>query len=140
MPLTLHISNQSGEAFRGHVVVKAAMERALIAEGVKLADVGVALVDDETMQRTNREHLVHDYTTDVLTFPYGTEDGVLIGEIVISLPVARRQATEYGVSVVNEVSRLAVHGVLHLCGYDDATDAERSSMSKMEDRYLGVEA
>lgn len=116
------------------------MERALIAEGVKLADVGVALVDDETMQRTNREHLAHDYTTDVLTFPYGTEDGVLVGEIVISLPVARRQATEYGVSVVNEVSRLAVHGVLHLCGYDDATDAERSSMSKMEDRYLGVEA
>jgi len=110
------------------------VERALRGEKVRRAEVNVILVDDEELLRMNREHLGHDYYTDVITFTL--EEKPLEGEIYISVDRAREQAREYGVGLYEEVKRLAIHGALHLAGYDDATDEQRGRMKALEDRYL----
>jgi rRNA maturation RNase YbeY len=82
----------------------------------------------------NKQYLQHDYATDVITFPL--DEQPLYGEIYVSLETARRQANEYGVTVVNELCRLAVHGALHLLGYDDATLEDRAAMHKLESKFI----
>jgi rRNA maturation RNase YbeY len=116
-----------------------AIERVLRGEKwrkkpIKSASVSVILVDDPTIHAMNKEFLQHDYPTDIITFPL--EEDTIDGELYISLDTAARQAAEYGVSFTNELMRLAVHGTLHLVGYDDATDEERKEMSRLEDRYI----
>lgn len=108
--------------------------QALKGEKIGRGEVTVILVDDEELLQMNREHLEHDYYTDVITFPL--EDDPLEGEIYISVDRAREQAIEYGVGLYEEVERLAIHGALHLAGYDDADDASRTVMRGLEDRYL----
>ncbi len=96
--------------------------------------VSVVLVDDATLRCMNREHLGHDYDTDVITFPI--ESDPVEGEIYISLDRAREQASEFRVGLYDEVLRLAAHGALHLAGYDDATPNLRQEMTRLEDHYL----
>jgi probable rRNA maturation factor len=110
----------SGEKWRGKPIAS--------------ASVNVILVDDAKIHAMNKEFLHHDYPTDIITFPL--EEDTIDGELYISLDTAARQAAEYGVSFTNELMRLAVHGTLHLVGYDDATDEERKEMSRLEDRYI----
>ena len=83
----------------------------------------------------NRKFLSHNYSTDVISF--SIEEDPLEGEIYINLDQARIQAKEEGTGLYQEVRRLAIHGVLHLVGYDDSTKEERREMSKLEDRFLG---
>jgi rRNA maturation RNase YbeY len=108
--------------------------RALRGEKIGRGEVTVILVDDEELLRMNREHLRHDYYTDVITFPL--EEDPLEGEIYISVDRAREQASEYGVGLYDEIERLAIHGALHLAGYDDADESSRAEMRRLEDRYL----
>ena len=115
-------------------LIRRAVETALRGEKIKTAQVGLVLMDDEELLAMNRRFLEHDWYTDVITFPIESEP--LEGEIYISLDRAREQAAEVGVTLRAEVCRLAIHGALHLAGYDDATDAERAAMSRLEDRYL----
>lgn len=93
------------------------------------ARIEVALVGDRTMSRLNWRYLRHRGTTDVITFGTegSSEDGVL-GEIVISVDRARRQARRYGHSVRREVALLLVHGILHLRGYDDRSPRQAARM------------
>ncbi len=116
--------------------IESAVLRALKGEKVARAHVTVILVEDDELLEMNRTHLEHDYYTDVITFPL--EDDPLEGEIYISLDRAREQAAEYGVGVYNEVARLAVHGTLHLAGYDDGDPESRERMRILEDKYLGA--
>lgn len=111
-------------------VVTAVLE----GEGAAEAVVTLVLCTDRYIRRLNRQFLQHDWATDVITFPLAEQR--CEGEIYISVDTARRQAAEYGVSLRNELGRLAAHGVLHLLGYDDATDHERARMHKLEDYYL----
>lgn len=109
-------------------VLRLASERPA-AEG---GSVGVALVGDVAMRRYNREFRGKDRTTDVLSFPDG-EDGH-VGDVVISVPQAGRQARERGHSVGREVRLLLVHGWLHLLGYDHETDD--GTMARLERRLV----
>ncbi|OJX61362.1 MAG: rRNA maturation RNase YbeY [Candidatus Kapaibacterium thiocyanatum] len=110
------------------------MARACKGQKVRNAWIDIIILDDKSIRRMNRDFLDHDYATDVITFPL--EDIPLTGEIYISLDTARKQADDYGVTLVNELSRLAVHGALHLMGHDDATDEDRAGMHKLENRYI----
>jgi probable rRNA maturation factor len=101
---------------------------------VESASVSVVIVDDERIHAMNNEFLQHDYPTDIITFPM--DDAAVDGEMYISIETAQRQAKEYGVSLTNELMRLAAHGTLHLVGYDDATDSQRAIMSYLEDTYM----
>jgi len=96
----------------------------------------VIFVDDNEIHRLNREYLNHDYTTDVITFTINEEVDDFDAEIYISVDTAKKQAEEYKVTLHNEVRRLAIHGALHIVGYDDSTDELRSKMQIKENYYL----
>ena len=104
---------------------------------VRLGQVNFVVIGDREMSRLHRTYSKIRGTTDVLTFDLSDRSGRSVdGDVYICLDQARRQAREYRVPLYQEVARLAVHGVLHLAGYDDATDAERRQMKELEDRAL----
>lgn len=103
--------------------------------GRKNARISIIFISSRKSRIINRTYLRHDYVTDVVTFCLETSP-VLEGEIYVNLDRARQQAGEYQVSVANETARLVIHGCLHLLGYDDATEAQRRVMKRVEDRYL----
>jgi probable rRNA maturation factor len=90
----------------------------------------VRVTGDRELRRLNRQFLGDDHATDVLAFPSGERSGH-IGDIAISWPAVSRQAGEHGHSEFTELALLAVHGFLHLLGWDHAADAERREMTRL---------
>ena len=135
--------------------IQAALVSALEQEEVRTAVLSVTLVDNPTMHRLNREHLQHDYPTDVISFPLewmcGDEsledragfaegrakDALIEGEIVVSVDYAQEMAKRCGWTTQNELTLYAVHGMLHICGYDDLTPDEKQLMRLREKAILG---
>jgi rRNA maturation RNase YbeY len=105
-----------------------------VDENISEYSVNIIVLNDDKIHSMNKQFLNHDYPTDVITFKL--EDDPLEGEIYIGAQTAKKQAAEYNVSFSNEILRLAAHGALHLCNYDDATDAQRQEMKKLENKYL----
>lgn len=101
---------------------------------VKKANINLILSDDISVKELNKKYLKHNYETDVLAFRL--EEDYLEGEIYISIDTAERQADEYKVSLTNELTRLAIHGTLHLLGYNDSTNDEKAEMHRIEDEIL----
>lgn len=110
-----------------------------------LAEVSLMFTDDETIHEMNREYRGIDRPTDVLSFAleegeeeeiYGGPEENLLGDIIISVETATRQAEEYGHSVEREMAFLALHGMLHLLGYDHMEDEERQEMRAQEEAIL----
>ena len=118
--------------------LKAAARAVLEGEGVCEAKVTLAFVDSAHIHRLNKQFLDHDEPTDVITFPY-TQSGAkkLEGEVVIGYEVAKEYAADRGHELGLELLLYVVHGCLHLCGYDDTTDAAASEMRAKEREYLG---
>ncbi|MBE5785241.1 MAG: rRNA maturation RNase YbeY [Clostridiales bacterium] len=118
-----------------------AAEAALAYEGEE-GDITILVVDDETIHEMNRDYRDVDRPTDVLSFPAAEGETLLaipdafLGDIAISLPRAQAQAEEYGHSLLRELTFLAVHGSLHLMGYDHMNDADRAEMFARQDRIL----
>ena len=115
-------------------------ERVLAAVGEGRSELSLDLVGDGRMRRLNRQYRRKDRTTDVLAFAMresASPVSALLGDVVISVPTAQRQAKEGGRSLSEELAWLLVHGVLHLCGYDherSETDARR--MKRREQAIL----
>jgi probable rRNA maturation factor len=109
-----------------------------IAEGAghSAAAISITLVNDDEMQVLNREHLDHDYPTDVLSFPLSAPGGMLEGEIIVSSGTAIANAEEYGNRAVDELLLYVVHGMLHLVGLDDKTEAAATKMRQAEAYWL----
>jgi probable rRNA maturation factor len=109
----------------------------LEGEAVEYAAVSLAFVDNPTIHRLNKQFLEHDEPTDVLTFPLSRPKAKkLEGEIVIGAEVARVVAAERGNDEQAELALYVIHGLLHLCGYDDTTAAAARRMRERERRYL----
>jgi probable rRNA maturation factor len=122
-----------------------AIARTLRAEDYDAAalDVGLLLTDDETVRRLNRQYRATDAPTDVLAF--AMREGVdahlhpeLLGDVVISMPCADRQAREAGHSLARELAILTIHGTLHLLGYDHDTDEEAAAMGARESALVAA--
>lgn len=105
--------------------------------GFKTGDIGYMFVDDETILETNRQYLGHDYYTDVITFDYD-EDDVVSGDVMISLDTVRTNAEKYGKDYDDELHRVIIHGILHLCGINDKGPGEREIMEAAEDKALEI--
>ena len=137
--------------------VRAVIERVLEEERIPSAEISVALVDDAAIHRLNREFLGHDYPTDVISFRLSAEHSPspdsglraelpdtpllpntdhLEAELVISTETALRESSGHGWPADDELLLYVVHGTLHLCGYDDLTDAARPIMRDRERHYL----
>ncbi|MEZ6195800.1 MAG: rRNA maturation RNase YbeY [Planctomycetota bacterium] len=124
----------------GAAEIRRVVEHAVTREGGDLA-LSVAVVDDRRIHDINRRYLDHDWPTDVITFDLrddGEDDPEAAdGEIVVSSETAAREAAERGHAAATELLYYCVHGVLHLLGWDDATDAERDAMLARQSELLG---
>jgi probable rRNA maturation factor len=109
----------------------------LDGEGVNNAEVSLAFVDNATIHRLNLRYLQHDEPTDVLSFPLSEPNArKLTGELIIGAEVAKAQVEERGHDVRAELALYVIHGLLHLCGHDDATEKGAAAMRERERRYL----
>lgn len=118
--------------------LRAAVTAALRRHGIRRACIGLAVVDDGEIARLNRTHLNHEGPTDVITFDMrdNAEADDVEGEIVVSAQTAMRQAAARGHGVAAELSLYAVHGVLHLLGYNDHGEKQAERMHQVEDEVL----
>jgi len=134
---TIAIYNIHGRRRVRHRDASDAVRAVLAGEGCRNAEVSVVFVNSRRMIRMNTDFLNHRYDTDVLSFPLSEPDSSkLEGDVYVNLDRAHRQAKEYGEPPRREIARLVIHGVLHLLGHDDRTEALRKRMSGVEDRYL----
>jgi probable rRNA maturation factor len=109
----------------------------LDGESVADAEISLAFVDNDTIHNLNRRYLDHDEPTDVLSFPLSEPNAKkLAGELVIGAGVAQAQAAARGHDVQAELALYVIHGLLHLCGYDDKSDADAAAMRRRERHYL----
>lgn len=105
--------------------------------GRKVGEIGYMFVSDKKILEVNREYLGHDYYTDVITFDYDEED-IVNGDIVISLDTVRTNAAQFGKTYDEELRRVIIHGVLHLCGINDKGPGEREVMEAAENSALSL--
>ena len=105
--------------------------------GKKVGEVGYLFCDDAKILEVNREFLQHDYYTDIITFDY-CEDDVLNGDLVISLDTVRTNAELFGKDYEEELHRVIIHGILHLCGINDKGPGERELMEAAENKALAL--
>ena len=112
--------------------------KAVVASyGRKVGEIGYMFVDDEKILEVNREYLGHDYYTDIITFAYD-EDDVVSGDLVISLDTVRSNAELFQKDYDEELHRVIIHGVLHLCGINDKGPGEREIMEAAENKALAM--
>lgn len=158
-PLQLTLDVQCEEHFAAEAgldLLRRVLERALAAEGLHgPVEISLVLADDAAVRQLNATYRGVDSTTDVLSFPLQTpeelrheeqqeelsfvgppDDVLRLGDVVISFPRAKEQAAEYGHALTRELAYLAVHGVLHLLGYDHEEEAERRLMRAKEEAAL----
>ena len=118
--------------------LRGAVETVLAAEKVKHALVSVTLMTPRKMAALNAKHLQHEGSTDIITFGFRDPAGVLIGDVYVCPRVAIANAKAFGVSQREELLRLAVHGSLHVLGYEhpDGESRTASAMWKLQERLL----
>lgn len=120
-----------------HRDTSAWIKRVIDSYGRKAGDIGYMFVNDEKILEVNREYLGHDYYTDVITFDYDEGD-VVSGDIVISLDTVKTNAEQFGKAYPDELNRVIIHGILHLCGLNDKGPGERELMEAAEDKALAM--
>ncbi|MDO4215212.1 MAG: rRNA maturation RNase YbeY [Bacteroidales bacterium] len=105
--------------------------------GKKVGEIAYIFVDDEKILEVNREYLQHDYYTDIITFDY-CEGNTISGDLFISLDTVRTNAEQVGATYEQELNRVIIHGVLHLCGINDKGPGEREIMEAAENKALSM--
>jgi probable rRNA maturation factor len=119
--------------------IKDIAQTVLSKEGISEAEINIILVDDNYIIRLNHEFLNKEKTTDVISFNLtDNRDRQLVGEIYANVEQIIRQAGDYHVPFNKELSRIIIHGLLHLIGFDDHTDEEKQIMTEKEDHYLAI--
>ena len=106
-------------------------------EGKQMGELSYIFCSDEYLLQVNREYLDHDYYTDIITFDNAEEEGVIEGDIFVSIDRVRDNATTLQVPFETELRRVLAHGVLHLCGYKDKTPIDEQLMRAKENFYIG---
>ena len=105
--------------------------------GKRVGEIAYIFVDDEKILEVNRQYLGHDYFTDIITFDY-CEGDVISGDLFISLDTVRTNAEQVGATYEEELHRVIIHGILHLCGINDKGPGEREIMEAAEDKALAL--
>jgi len=133
----IQVLNRQGRYKIYRESVAAFCDAALESVGCKKRSLSVAFVAAKEMRSLNRRYLKRDYATDVLSFSYGSvkmDGNPFLGEIVVAPEVAFDQARRFRISPEKELKKLLVHGILHLLGYDHATD--QGQMNRFQRRLL----
>lgn len=113
------------------------IKRVAASYGRKVGEIGYLFCDDEKILEVNREYLQHDYYTDIITFDYD-EDDIISGDLVISLDTVKSNAELFHKNYDEELHRVIIHGILHLCGINDKGPGEREIMEAAENKALAM--
>jgi rRNA maturation RNase YbeY len=111
------------------------IEQIALSHGKTVGELTYVFCSDEYLLEMNKAYLQHDYYTDIITFDY-SHDNEVSGDLFISIPRVKENALKNGVSLQNELQRVVIHGVLHLCGFKDKKKSEVEMMRKMEEKAL----
>ncbi len=101
----------------------------------EIGEISYLFCDDEKILGVNQEYLNHDFFTDIITFDY-SEENTISGDIIISLQTVESNSQMYKTEYTEELHRVIIHGILHLCGLNDLTDDEEKTMREAEDEAL----
>lgn len=118
-------------------VENAWIQRVVASHGKRVGDINYVFCSDEEILDVNLKYLQHDYYTDIITFDY-CANGILSGDIYISLDTVRTNAEQFGKAYDEEFHRVLIHGVLHLVGINDKGPGEREIMEVAEDAALAL--
>lgn len=118
------------------LLIKSLLARVFAEEKVEFKSISYIFCTDEYLLKLNQEYLNHDTLTDILTFTLSGTTLPVVSEIYISIERVRENASKLGLPYRLELYRVMIHGVLHLCGYDDHNPEEKAIMRKKEDLYL----
>lgn len=121
---------------KGKIATRKWLLKAISAEQYALEELNFILCSDEYLLRVNRDFLKHDYYTDVITFDNSEEAKTILGDIFISLDRVKENAKLHNVKTIDELSRIMIHGLLHLLGYLDKSKKAKIQMTAKEDFYL----
>jgi rRNA maturation RNase YbeY len=116
-------------------LIKNWLSETIILENKILGYINIIICTDNYLYELNQKYLAHDTLTDIITFDL-SESNILLGEIYISIDRIKENARMFNVAVKDELHRVMVHGVLHLCGYKDKTKKDKEQMTIKEDIYL----
>ena len=113
---------------------------AISKEGYSLESINYVFCNDKYLHQINVEYLNHDTLTDIITFSYSEQDdSPILGDIYISIERVQENAKLYGnQNFEHELNRVIIHGVLHLCGYQDKTNDQQKEMTEKENYYLRI--
>ena len=113
------------------------LRRVVASHGRRLGEVNYVFCNDEEILDVNRRYLQHDYYTDIITFDYD-EDDIVSGDLVISIDTVKSNAELFGKEYEDELHRVIIHGILHLCGINDKGPGEREIMEANENKALAM--
>lgn len=120
---------------RDKLILKKWIKDTISGYDYRVGDINIIFCDDPSILEINTQFLGHDYYTDIITFDY-TENGYINGELYISIDTVRANAEEYKQDFPDELHRVIIHGILHLCGLDDHCDSDIEQMRNAENDAL----
>ena len=133
--MAISFSLETKYNLKSRTLIKKWLKQIIENKGYKLGTLSYILCDDDYLLEINKQYLQHEFYTDIITFDY-VENGVINGDIFISVDSVKENAASFGVSEREELMRVFAHGVLHLSGLKDATSEEASQMHKAENESL----
>ncbi|MBK6777881.1 MAG: rRNA maturation RNase YbeY [Flavobacteriales bacterium] len=128
------------DAFRARTLLRAWLLRVAKREGHSIEQLNYVLMTDNELLRYNRHYLGHNEYTDIITFDTseGRKGAVISGDILISYDRVKENARAFDVPAQQELKRVMVHGLLHLCGHGDKGEKQQRAMRALEDKYLAL--
>jgi rRNA maturation RNase YbeY len=133
--MAISFSLETKYNLKSRTLIKKWLKQIIENKGYKLGTLSYILCDDDYLLEINKQYLQHEFYTDIITFDY-VENGVINGDIFISVDRVKENAASFGVSEREELMRVFAHGVLHLSGLKDATSEEAFQMRKAENESL----
>ena len=130
---------EDGFAFSNPEYFRDWLNNVIHSENKTPGDIQFIFCDDDYLLNINKKYLNHDFFTDIITFPTSVDQSTISADIYISYERLIENAKNQGVSFRNELSRVLVHGVLHLIGYNDDSDDDKQQMRNKEDYYLNLQ-
>lgn len=126
-----------GFTLKNKSAIKKWIVSAIKKEKQKPGELAIVFCSDNYLLETNRKYLNHNYLTDIITFQ-NTESQSVSGDLLISIDRVKENAEKLKLKFSDELHRVIIHGVLHLCGYKDKSPAHKKQMTKKEDYYLNL--
>jgi rRNA maturation RNase YbeY len=138
IPLLQFFSEEVDFKLKDEAFVREWILKAIEEENFKAGVINVIFCSDDYLLDLNQRFLDRDTLTDVIAFDYDEDEDEVSGDIFISIERTRENAIKYNASPDRETFRVIIHGALHLCGYSDASQEEKSTMTQKEDYYLSL--